>query len=174
LDGTRVRLHQLAPGVDEAAWSRRPSPPGWSVGHCVAHINLTAVEFLPRLERAVAAGRPPTNAGTGRFKLGALGWLFVKLLEPPVRFRVRTPAALDPAEPPPLASALAEFDRHHDALDRLIVGAGGLPLDRLKVISPFDPRQRMRYSVYLALRIIPAHERRHLWQAEQVLKSLAR
>jgi hypothetical protein len=31
---------------------------------------------------------------------------------------------------------------------------------------------RLRYNVYGALRMLAAHERRHLWQIERILKTL--
>jgi rubrerythrin len=33
---------------------------------------------------------------------------------------------------------------------------------------------RFRYNVYGALRMLAAHERRHLWQIERILKTLDR
>jgi hypothetical protein len=42
----------------------------------------------------------------------------------------------------------------------------------MKIISPFD--RRVRYNVFSAFRIVVAHQRRHLWQAEQAVASLRR
>ena len=39
-------------------------------------------------------------------------------------------------------------------------------LGRLWIISPFDAR--IRYNAYACLTILPRHQHRHLWQAEQV------
>jgi hypothetical protein len=41
-----------------------------------------------------------------------------------------------------------------------------LPVDRIKIASPFDAR--VKYNLYAALTILPRHQHRHLWQAEQV------
>jgi hypothetical protein len=38
--------------------------------------------------------------------------------------------------------------------------------------SPFDPR--IRYNVYAALRVISAHQRLHLAQAERAMRSLGK
>jgi hypothetical protein len=45
----------------------------------------------------------------------------------------------------------------------------GLALDRVKITSPFA--ENRKYSAYSAFVLIPAHKRRHLWQAEQALRS---
>ena len=46
--------------------------------------------------------------------------------------------------------------------------ADGLPIDRVKIASPFNTR--LRYNVFSAFSILPRHQHRHLWQAEQHLK----
>ena len=49
--------------------------------------------------------------------------------------------------------------------------ADGLPIDRVRLTSPFQPRTR--YSVFDALAILPRHAHRHLRQAEEVHARLA-
>jgi hypothetical protein len=48
----------------------------------------------------------------------------------------------------------------------LIALAEGLAVDRIKISSAFD--HRVRYSVWSSFRANLSHQRRHLWQAEQV------
>ena len=43
---------------------------------------------------------------------------------------------------------------------------------RMKIVSPFD--KRVRYNLVSAFHILAAHERRHLWQAEQAVAELRR
>jgi hypothetical protein len=52
----------------------------------------------------------------------------------------------------------------------LLAEANGLAIDRLRIASPFA--RQIRYSVYSAFRLIAVHQRRHLWQAEQVARSV--
>ena len=66
-----------------------------------------------------------------------------------------------------VAEVVREYERLQRELIVLLVDAEGLALSRIKVGSPFLPR--LRYSVYFALRTIPGHQRRHLWQAEQAV-----
>jgi hypothetical protein len=65
---------------------------------------------------------------------------------------------------------VAAFDGFHDEIARLVHDAREVDLGRLKVVSPFDPRGKLRYSVYSALRVIVVHERRHLWQAARAVE----
>ena len=91
-------------------------------------------------------------------------------MAPPVGFRMRTtagflPPALDSAEG--LVEAFSSLQAlQQDALR----AADGLPLGRVRIVSPFDPR--VRYNLYSCLTILPRHQHRHLWQAERVLEEL--
>jgi hypothetical protein len=54
----------------------------------------------------------------------------------------------------------------------MVTSATGLAIDKVRVTSPVYAR--ISYNVYGAFCILTAHERRHLWQAEQICKALDR
>jgi hypothetical protein len=64
---------------------------------------------------------------------------------------------------------LGDFDMLQEQVAGCVREADGLDLGRLRIISPFD--SRVKYNLYSCLRIIPAHQRQHLLQAEQVIRS---
>lgn len=165
-----AHARRLAESVDPALWSRRPPHGGWSVGECLAHLNLTSKAFLPRLREAVERGRRENRAAPGLFRRDFLGWLLCRILEPPYRLRVKTPPPFVPTGDQSAEAVVSEFEALNAELVRLLDTASGLPLDRLQIVSPFSAR--MRYSVYSSFRILPAHQRRHLWQAERALPAL--
>ena len=167
LGAAQSRLHALARATDPADWTRRPDPARWSIAECVAHLNLTSAAYLPLLRQALAE----TNRSTGirRYRRDPLGWFLWRTAGPPVRRRVKTTAQFIPQAASGQADLVAEFDRWQAELVACVRGAEGLPLSRLRIRSPFDPR--LKYNVYAALTILPRHQQRHLWQAEQVAKS---
>jgi hypothetical protein len=55
---------------------------------------------------------------------------------------------------------------------RSVEEADGLALGRIRITSPFD--SRLRYNLFSCLTILPRHQQRHIWQAEQVLERLRR
>ena len=67
-------------------------------------------------------------------------------------------------------SAWSAFEESQAQLAKTIQSAAGLAIDRVRVESPVYAR--FRYNVYGALCMLAAHERRHLWQMEQILKAL--
>jgi hypothetical protein len=102
--------------------------------------------------------------------VGPIGWFVLRAQEPPVtrKRRIRTTKAFVPPGAGPKADVVHEYERLQRELIFLLVEAEGLALSRIKVPSPFLPK--LRYSVYFALRMIPGHQRRHLWQAEEAIK----
>jgi hypothetical protein len=173
LDATTARLHALVDTMDDATWRARPRTHRWSAAECVEHLNLTSRAYLPLLREAIRDGRARglTNPG-GSASAGLIGWLLLRAQEPPVRprRRIRTTKAFVPLEVGPKTQVVAEYERLQREMIFLMVDGEGLALSRIKVSSPFLPR--LRYSVYFALRIIPGHQRRHLWQAEQAVKDV--
>ena len=166
----QARLHALVAATPPAAWSHRPAPGRWSIAECVAHLNLTSAAFVPLLDRALAGAPAARAPARGRFRRDLAGWLLWRMTGPPARVRVKTAAPFVPQATAAPAELVAEFDRRQAEQIALVRRADGLPLDRLRITSPFNAR--VRYNVYAALTILPRHQHRHLWQAEQVRTEL--
>ena len=162
----RERARRLGEGLDAAAWAARPSDRQWSIGECLIHLNVTSEHYLPLIDDALREGRAKGLAGTGPFRRGLIGWTLETLLEPPYRIRLKTSPVFVPVKVEPMADVLERFDEYQTQLLARIDRSAGLALDRLTVVSPFDGR--VRYNVYVAFRLVVVHQRRHLWQAEQV------
>ena len=149
------RLHRLVERIPPTEWPRRTDPHRWSVSECVEHLNLTSRAFVPLIRDAIAEGRRGGGRAPARHRRDPLGWLLWRTLGPPVRFRVKTRAPFVPSAYVPPVEQIA-----------LTESADGLPLQALRIVSPFAPG--VRYNLYSTLSILPRHQERHLWQAEQV------
>ncbi|HEX6105777.1 MAG TPA: DinB family protein [Gemmatimonadales bacterium] len=164
------RLLRLAGSLPGHWWVRRPDPSRWSVAECVAHLNLSAEAYLPviqaGLDRARRIGGPPPR----RYRRDPVGWLLWRTMGPPVRFRVRTTAGFLPPAPDSAEGLVEAFSSLQTRQQDALRAADGLPLGRVRIVSPFDPR--VRYNLYSCLTILPRHQHRHLWQAERVLEEL--
>jgi DinB superfamily len=166
------RLHALARVTPAAWWGARSDPARWSIGECVAHLNLTAEAFLPLLRHGIEQGRRLSTKPGVRFRRDPVGWLLWRTTGPPVRHRVRTPAPFVPSGSEPREAALAAFDRLQAEQIGAVRDADGVPLTSVRITSPFD--RRIRYNLYSCFTILPRHQERHIWQAEQVLEGLRR
>jgi hypothetical protein len=170
LEEATAAIRGLVADLPATAWAQRPATGGWSVAHCVMHLNVTTEEFLPRLDAGIRDGRARSVTGAGPFRRDFVGWMLCKMVEPPYRMKVKTPPKFDPQEVDSREKAMADWDRLQGELYKRIEAADGLALDRVKVVSPFA--ERMKYNLLAALAVIPAHQRRHIWQAEQILKAI--
>ena len=65
---------------------------------------------------------------------------------------------------------LSEFGALQNQLTGYLDRAEGLHLGKLRIVSPFDAR--IKYNLYSCFRVIPAHQRQHLRQAERVVDRL--
>ena len=161
----QARLHRLAESTPPGSWPARADPDRWSAGECVAHLNLTAIAFLPLIRTALAEAVAIGGGAPARFRrdprAGCSG-----VRPPPVRFRVRTAAQFTTGSEP-LSQLLAAFDRLQQEQLDVVAPADGRPIHMVKITSPFN--SRLRYNLYACLTILPPHQERHIWQAEQVL-----
>lgn len=167
IDAAEADARALATGLTDAQANWQPRPDAWSVAQCLDHLAISngiyTRHFLPVAEQAAARG-----AGTfGGLHPTALGRWFVRSLEPPPRQRTRTFANLVPPSSLPLADALSAYLASHGEFRRLVEVAGRLDPNRVVAPNPFLSWVRMRLAT--ALLVIPAHDRRHLWQARQVI-----
>lgn len=139
----------------------------WSVAQCLDHLALTTIAVLPAISSAIAsAPRLTTNRA---LRTGAFTRLFLRNLEPPYRLRLNVHSSLVPGQHN-FNVAWGAFEESQAQLTRTVRTAVGLAIDQVIVESPVYAR--FRYNVYGALRMVAAHERRHLWQIERILKTL--
>jgi hypothetical protein len=173
-DTATERLLRLTASIPDDAWRERPRSGGWSVAECVAHLNLTSRGYLPLLEDALVRARSAGNhRPSRRYRRDVTGWLLWRTMGPPVRFgKVNTTPSFVPSGDLPKETLVAEFEALQAAQVQAARAADGLPLGRVRIVSPFSAR--VRYNLYSCLSILPRHQHRHLWQAEEAWKSIRR
>ncbi|HVG22840.1 MAG TPA: DinB family protein [Thermoanaerobaculia bacterium] len=161
------RAWTLVQSTDGRMFTVRPTPLSWSAAECLAHLSISTEMFLPVLRDAVA--RKPKKPG--KAKMDLLGRVLAWFLEPPIRKKVKTSQPFVPKSTRAKADAFGEFAALQEKLIDLLRAARESDL-RTRIVSPFDGR--VRYNLLSAFHIMAAHERRHLWQAEQAVAELRR
>jgi len=143
----------------EARLTQRPAPGKWSVGECLTHLRVSSELYFQVWPSVLASARQQDVRGNGPFKMDFWGKILTWALEPPPRIRLRAPAvSRPPAELGPAERILPAFLESQDRLLATIGDADGLPIDRIKIASPFDGR--VRYSVWSSFCVTAAHHRR--------------
>jgi hypothetical protein len=159
----------LASGLTDEQFEWKPSSHAWSVGQCIDHLNATARLYLPRLDEGIATAIRQGMYGEGPFTYWWLARMFVGALEPPPRFRVKTSAGFQPPAGRARREIMAAFRAYQvQYIDRLRQ-ANGLDLARSRVRSPLAAWLPMPLGTGFAAML--AHQRRHLWQARQVIQA---
>jgi len=165
LQSAHDRLRGLHATLSCDAWHRRPSMTAWSPSDCVAHLNLTSEALLPRLRAGIAQAAERRRGAATRHRRDLVGWFMWKVLSPSIRLRTKTRAAFVPSGEKPPDALVADFERLQSEVIGCVSAAVGLPIDHVKLVSPFDAR--VRYNLYAALTLVPRHQHRHLLQAER-------
>jgi hypothetical protein len=79
--------------------------------------------------------------------------------------RIKTLPKFTPAKVRSRSEILSDFVKLQAELTSLLRSGDGLPLDQVKIVSPFG--DRMKYSAYSAFVILERHQHRHIQQAEE-------
>ena len=172
----RVEFERLAADADALAspltdeqFHRAPPGGGWPVAQCIDHLNTAARAYLPNLDDAISDAIKRGLYGEGPFKYGLFTRFFIWSMEPPPRFRVKNPAVFQPGPNRSRHEIMAAFRAYQVQFVDRLRQASGLDLARVKVVSPAS--KVMRLPLGGVFEVITAHERRHLWQARQVIGS---
>jgi hypothetical protein len=174
-----ARAEERFGALDEAQLAWAPGKRRWGVGQCLEHLLLTNGYYLERLEGAAdALGGSVREPGVAVLE-GWLGRWLVRCVGPDSRWPLPAPRFLHPRRTAELEAAdrsppggaravVADFLSQQNEILRLLRKAEDLPMDRTRISSPATRLVRLRASD--ALRMVVAHEWRHLAQAERVLE----
>ena len=147
----------------------RPAPGRWSIGECFAHLNVTNGFAVKSIEAGIAKGRD--KKGEGPFQYGFIVRKFIASQEAPGKQKFKAPKIFLPPADIDLDATIAEYRRVSSELKRLTREADGLHLARIKIEMPALPvvlRAFVKMPLGGQLLLTTTHDRRHLWQAEQV------
>ncbi len=170
LDAAEESVKALSSASDETLFLARPDPDRWSAGENIIHLNLTTASFVPLLNEVIDEDPNPRVGEDHVLRRDILGAFLTWAVEPPHRHRMKTTAPFLPRGGKSRAEIVAEFSKLQHELQKLLAKAQTHDLAKLRIVSPFDAR--LRYNVYSAFRVLPAHQRRHLWQAQNAMRSV--
>jgi len=137
----------------------------WSILQCIDHLAKTNIIYTAALRAAVRRSSSAVARRRGVIQPGWLARFFLRSLEPPPRRRFAAKAEVLPAAYLRGDDVLQGFFRSHEEIRSLINESSGFDLNRIRFRNPFVPL--VRFTVGTGLLVMCAHDRRHLWQAEQ-------
>ena len=155
----------LTAGLSAAQMNWRSQPGKWSIAQNLAHLNF-GYPGLDTIASSIAAARAKGIIGNGPFRYGWLSSWFVRSQEPPPKRKFKAAKRYTPSPDVDAAKAVADYLRMAARLTELIQKADGLDLARAK--TPLGDLKWLKMPLGARLAHMTTHDRRHLWQAEQV------
>lgn len=154
-------VRKLAAEVDADTFVAAPAPGAWSPAACIDHLVITARQFIPLWDKALATAKP----GKGEAKYSWWERKFAALIEPPYRMKAKTQELFEPK----LQNSKDEVLELYFASHELVKQRAEILRDRdiagIVIASPFA--SWMKYNIAFSFDLLLAHERRHIWQAQQ-------
>jgi len=171
IEANMARAEALVGELSRAAFNWRPEPGRWSIAQCLSHLVVVNGQDLRPVGEAIRDARAKGITGAPPFRYGPISSRFVRSIEPPVRTRTKAPKGYQPLPEADPEVTLAEYLRIEREILALIAASEGIDWARAKTILPVLPpllRAIVRMPLGARFQLIAAHDRRHLWQAEQV------
>jgi hypothetical protein len=142
----------------------------WSIALCLDHLTVSNTVYGRAIREAIDTARTAGSKRRGPSAPGFFGRKFIESLEPPVKRRTSAPAKIKPLAHTTRAEVLDAYHKAHDEVRGLIAEAAEIDINRATFRNPFIGLVKVKVST--GLHVIAAHDRRHLWQAEQVEQEL--
>ena len=143
----------------------RPPDGGWSVGQCLEHLIKTS-EIYSEDFRSIADGTRATSFWENWSPLSSFfGRFLTSYMDKDEKTVKTTERFVPPSEIE--ANIVDRFEASQQELISLIDSTSNADWDRTKLTSSFQGF--VTYSLADAFRIIAAHQRRHIRQAERVM-----
>lgn len=161
-----ARFHRLVDGLSDAQLLWRPAPGSWGIAECLQHLNVSHELYRRPMRVTFERERQNSPLAPDAFRMGFLATKFISILEPPYRMKVKAPGKLLPAPDLDPRKVIEEFARSREEFLDFAREASRVDMSSIRFANPIVPI--MKYSLTEAFMVMLAHDRRHLWQAENV------
>lgn len=148
-------------------WS--PAPGQWSVAQCISHLIVTGNQYIQQIQETIKTVSQRKSTSEDPLRYSLVGKLFINMMEPPVKKKIRTPRSFNPSIINPKNKLIEEFSGINEDFIAIIQSTQNLDISRIKIMSPVSKLLKFKLTDVFAY--IAAHERRHIWQAENVMKT---
>lgn len=144
----------------------KPNAKSWSIDECFEHLAITG-ELYSSVVNTVLDSRKAASS-SAPYKPTWFGKLFLNLVKPDGRIKVKTLPVFQPTSPSAVGSdALNRYWTQHDHMGQYLRRADGVPLNGDKIPSPASSLVKLTLGEVLTLLVW--HEKRHVRQAQRLI-----
>jgi hypothetical protein len=152
---------------DELNW--KPAADQWSVAQCFEHLIKINTAYFPQWRRIEEGSYAPSWRDRVPLVARLFGSMVLRAVQPGSRRKFTAAHHVEPATGAIAGDIIARFTAHQrDVLEHMRM-TGSRDVSAVLVTSPVAPIAF--YSVLDAFKILVAHERRHMAQAERVVNA---
>lgn len=169
----KTEVSKIVEGLSEDQLNWRSDEGAWSILECLEHLNQVGNEMLPVMRREMEKGRAAGKTGSGPFKYSWLGRKFASAagpLDSNNTFKGKSPRLYIPSSNLSGDIVVSTFMQLQDEFIATTKEAQGLHLKKIRVTSPAIAVVRFSLGVWLGM--LPAHQLRHIQQAQRVRDAL--
>ncbi len=145
----------------------KPGPEQWGVGECFEHLIMTNLPYFPIFEKIAKGEKQSTLWERMPFLPGFFGRVLINAVSPNASGKHKTSKRFQPGASQIDKDIINRFAEHQAQLIRHMKPTQHLELNQIIITSP--AMALITYNLLDAYRILIAHERRHLQQAERVV-----
>jgi hypothetical protein len=167
LEAQKTEVANLVSPLSQSQLDWRPAEEKWSIGEHLEHLALSPKQYERPLDVAIGKARVEGWLSDGPYRHGFLGRWFLKTMEPPVNFKVKTFKPLMPPRGVPREQLIRDFAAATDSAIQMIRRANGIDIGKASVRSPFV--KALRLSVGQVFQLFASHNRRHLWLIRELM-----
>jgi hypothetical protein len=165
LDACEKRAGELLASADDATlhWHAEGA---WSIAQCIHHLDNANRVYLTPMRAAAAGALAAPTPRRGPIAPGFFARWFINSQEPPVKARMKAPGKIKPAPQVDRGTLWPSFQSSQEDVRRLLQDLAHLDLNAVRFRNPFI--RGLRFTLGAGFLILAAHQRRHLWQAENI------
>ena len=166
IDACEHEAELLVGDLDDHAVNWTPPNGGWTIAQCLMHLALINPYYLHGWTEAVYEAASKQRGPFNSLRPTLFGRWFVRWMEPPVRIKTKTIRTLTPGPRFARAGLVETFKASHEPYRHLVRASAAVDVNR--IVRPNAIIQAVKMRLSTVLLVIPAHDRRHLWQAANV------
>jgi len=142
----------------------------WSVAQCLDHLTKANTVYAAAMRAAVRNRKFDVHAVETSIRPGWFESYFIKTLDAPPNRRLKSPKKIVPSAKLKGVEVLQAFLSSQEDIRAFIQASKHIDLNQVRFKNPFV--SIFRFSLGAGLLILAAHDRRHLWQAQQTRSAL--
>ena len=165
----KIRAKNFFVELNENDFNTKPAESVWSIGECIEHLNLTGRLYLQRIYNAIGNADPYYKAND-TYKHRLIYKKLILSIEPPYKKKIKTFSVFVPSGTLDFRETTSVFEDLQDRLIKSLEDANEVNWQKCKIRSPATKLVQLKLGE--AFLLLAVHERRHLWQAQQVYKKI--